>query len=121
MTLDDYQKQAMKTCLKSSANFSYMSMNLVAEVGEFSGKVSKSIRKGEKRISNNDLIIDNISLIEYEIQQNDLKYEVGDILWQLSGLCSVLGWSLQDIAEMNIEKLQSRQERNKIEGSGDNR
>jgi NTP pyrophosphatase (non-canonical NTP hydrolase) len=53
--------------------------------------------------------------------KEELKKEAGDILWQLSGLCSIMGWSLNDIAQQNIDKLASRQQRNVIEGNGDNR
>lgn len=34
MTLTDYQKQAMTTCMDSCNNFSYMMLNLVGEVGD---------------------------------------------------------------------------------------
>lgn len=45
MTLEEYQRQAMTTCMASSENFSYMFLNLVGEVGEFASKVAKGIRK----------------------------------------------------------------------------
>ena len=35
----------MSTCMPSCNNISYMLLNLVAEVGEFSGKLAKAIRK----------------------------------------------------------------------------
>ena len=37
MTLNDYQQQAMTTCLPESENFAYMMLNLVGEVGEIAG------------------------------------------------------------------------------------
>lgn len=43
MTLEKYQKQAMKTCLPTCNNFSYMMLNLVGEVGELASKVAKAI------------------------------------------------------------------------------
>ena len=113
MTLEEYQKQAMTTCMASSENFSYMFLNLVGEVGEFASKVAKAIRK------------DQISVIYNEIigttDAEELQKEAGDILWQLSGLCTVMGWNLEDIAQQNLDKLASRQQRNVIDGSGDNR
>lgn len=118
MTLNEYQKQAMTTCTDSSENFAYMSLNLVGEVGEFMGKVAKAIRKERMDIDTNNLTL-------YEdtptVELNDLKCEAGDILWQLSGLCSVMGWSLEDIARLNLYKLASRKERGVIVGNGDNR
>ena len=55
MTLEEYQKRAMTTCMASSENFSYMFLNLVGEVGEFASKVAKAIRKEENCIEYNDL------------------------------------------------------------------
>jgi hypothetical protein len=43
------------------------------------------------------------------------------VAWYLATLSYELGFSLQEIAEMNYEKLQSRKKRNKIHGDGDNR
>lgn len=114
MTLEEYQRQAMTTCMPSSENFSYMFLNLVGEVGEFASKVAKAIRKEENCIEYNDL---GVTVTNNE----ELQKEAGDILWQLSGLCTVMGWKLEDIAQQNLDKLASRQQRNVIDGSGDNR
>lgn len=115
MTLEEYQEQAMTTCLPESENFAYMMLNLVSEVGEIAGKVGKSIRKGQLVINENEL-----SAIGYD-QDTELMKEAGDVLWQLSGLCSVMGWSLEEIAQMNLDKLADRKKRNVINSSGDNR
>ena len=126
MELNEYQKKAMTTCMDSCDNFSYMMLNLVGEVGEFASKVAKQIRKGNAGIGlyqeDNELVFsaycdpDHVREVELE-----LKKEAGDILWQLSGLCSVFGWKLENIAQMNLDKLASRQKRGVIDGSGDNR
>lgn len=127
MELNEYQKQAMTTCMPTSENFSYMFLNLVGEVGEFASKVAKAIRKEDMYIGNeceyNVLSINyNDQATEKRFQmENELKKEAGDILWQLSGLCNVMGWSLEDVARQNLDKLASRQQRNVIDGSGDNR
>ena len=54
-----------------------------------------------------------------EERLEELKKEAGDILWQLSGLCSVMGWSLNDIAQMNLDKLAARKAVGTIDGNGD--
>lgn len=115
MELNEYQKQAMTTCMPSSENFSYMFLNLVGEVGEFASKVAKAIRKEEIEIFENE-----IDLVE-DWNDSDLRKEAGDILWQLSGLCTVMGWTLEEVAQQNLDKLASRKERNVIDGEGDNR
>lgn len=122
MTLNEYQEKAMTTCMESSRNYAYMYTNLVAEVGEFSGKVAKAQRKGRTYFTHNgDLYLCGVGENMGKEFRDELEKEAGDILWQLSGLCSVLGWSLEDVARMNLEKLASRQQRGVIDGSGDNR
>ena len=123
MTLNEYQQQAMTTCLPEAENFTYMMLNLVGEVGEFAGKVAKAIRKGQVKMKTNGNPCPVISAkMQDVIDYNDaLKKEAGDILWQLSGLCSVMGWRLEDIAQQNLDKLADRKSRQVIDGSGDDR
>lgn len=126
MELNDYQNKAMTTCMPSSENFSYMFLNLVGEVGEFASKVAKAIRKERAQIggfadmgtsSCNDLIFNKFSTcIELD---TELKKEAGDILWQLSGLCTIMGWSLEEVAQMNLDKLAARKAVGTIDGNGD--
>ncbi len=122
MELNEYQKRAMTTCMSSSENFSYMFLNLVGEVGEFASKVAKAIRKGQMNIGGNFAAnVLSVDRIEVHRLMEELQKEAGDILWQLSGLCDVMGWSLEEVAQQNLDKLASRKERNVIDGSGDNR
>ena len=121
LTLNEYQKQAMTTCMPSSENFSYMFLNLVGEVGEFASKVAKHIRKGHYSIMDSNIAngsnIDDLT--EPEVALDELKKEAGDVLWQLSGLCTVMGWSLESVAEQNLDKLAARKEAGTIDGNGD--
>ena len=118
LTLNEYQKRAMTTCMPSSNNFSYMFLNLVGEVGEFASKVAKAIRKGFIEISKNKLSRIGDTDMLYA-QEDELKKEAGDILWQLSSLCSVMGWTLEEIAQMNLDKLAARKAMGTIDGNGD--
>lgn len=122
LTLGEYQRAAMGTCLPESENFAYMMLNLVAELGELSGKVAKRIRKGRALVDGNELLpeLDEVweGWAEFE---SGLRSEAGDVLWQLSGLCSVLGWDLEEVARENLAKLADRRERGKIDGEGDRR
>ena len=121
LKLNEYQKRAMDTCMESCNNWSYMFLNLVGEVGEFASKVAKALRKETG-------MMDGSNFYYYKFQDGEvtssemyeeLKKEAGDILWQLSGLCSVMGWSLEDVAQMNLEKLAARKAAGTIDGSGD--
>ena len=123
MSLNQYQERAMKTCMPSCENLSYMLLNLVGEVGEFASKIAKSIRKGEAAIGHridNDLV-PLMPFDQWILKSDELKKEAGDILWQLSGLCFAMGWTLEDVANGNLEKLASRAQRGVIDGEGDNR
>jgi len=122
MTLNEYQEQAMTTCMESSENFAYMFLNLVGEVGEFASKVAKLIRKkqatiGGKAIPNG--LLTTLEGEEFDKMDTELMKEAGDILWQLSGVCSVMGWKLEEVAQMNLDKLAARKEIGTIDGNGD--
>lgn len=119
LTLNDYQEKAMTTCMPSSENFSYMFLNLVGEVGEFASKVAKHIRKENLALDNNNLQGQWNLDDDTDAEINELKKEAGDILWQLSGLCKVMGWDLQDVAQMNLDKLAARKAAGTIDGNGD--
>lgn len=115
MTLNEYQQRAMSTCTQSSNNFNYMMLNLVGEVGELASKIAKGIRKEELVIAENGYVY-NQSTTEYN---EPLMAEAGDILWQLSGLCNVMGWALEEVAQHNLDKLQARKNAGTIVGNGD--
>lgn len=118
MELKEYQEKAMTTCMPSSENFSYMFLNLVGEVGEFASKVAKHIRKGNAYISgSSDLYFNDFP--ELSEQERELMKEAGDILWQLSGICTVMGWSLEEVANQNLDKLAARKAVGTIDGNGD--
>jgi NTP pyrophosphatase (non-canonical NTP hydrolase) len=124
LTLNDYQEKAMSTCMPSCENISYMLLNLVGEVGEFASKIAKQIRKGNLTIGSDkypNCLLHGIDMKGevHDTINEELKKEAGDILWQLSGICSVMGWSLEDVAQMNLDKLAARKEAGTIDGSGD--
>ena len=112
MTLNEYQDKAMTTCLVTCENTSYMLLNLVGEVGEFAGKLAKAIRKNDIVIRENDMMPVVVDHADETIA--DLKSEAGDILWQLSGLCRVMGWKLEDVAQANLDKLAARKKTDTI-------
>lgn len=114
MELNDYQEKAMETCMDSCYNDSYMLLNLVGEVGEFASKIAKAIRKEEALLDGGDFYVGNQT-------RQDLMLEAGDILWQLAGLCKTMCWNLEDVAQANLDKLASRQQRGVIDGDGDHR
>ena len=105
MDFQTYQEHAMTTALPSALNPTYMIANLAAETGEVAGKYAKAGRDGW----------------ELDRLRAEIAPEIGDCLWQLAGVCEVLGLNLQDIAEASLAKLKDRANRGKIGGSGDAR
>lgn len=107
--------------MDSCDNFAYMFLNLVGEIGEFASKVAKHIRKEKAMVDYNSLITEcgENTMTKQDIA--DLRKEAGDCLWQLAGLCKVMGWTLESVARENLAKLADRQQRHVIDGSGDNR
>lgn len=127
LTLNEYQKRAMTTCMPSSENFSYMFLNLVGEMGEFASKVAKAIRKEKiaigwsettKEADENNLF-PICSYPEWKEMEEELKKEAGDILWQLAGVCTIMNWTLEDVGLGNLDKLAARKEAGTIDGNGD--
>ncbi|OGI16728.1 MAG: hypothetical protein A3J63_05135 [Candidatus Moranbacteria bacterium RIFCSPHIGHO2_02_FULL_40_12b] len=109
MNFEEYQKKSRKTAKYPEAdnNFVYPTLGLAGESGEVAEKIKKVIRdKGGK--------------IDDETREL-IKKELGDVLWYVAQLATELGLSLDDVASHNIEKLYSRLERDKLNGSGDNR
>lgn len=102
MLLNEYQELAFKTALESAKNPAYMISNLTSEAGEVAGKYAKWIRDGV-------------------LDEEGMQKEAGDVLWQIAGLSTVMGWSLADIASKNLQKLADRQSRLTLSGSGDAR
>ena len=100
MTFDEYQVKAKQTAIYDHPII-YPKLGLCGESGEVAEKVKKHVRDGTSL--------------------DELKKELGDVLWYLASIASDLNISLNDIALTNVEKLQSRMERGKISGSGDNR
>ena len=106
--------------MPSCDNFSYMMLNLVGEVGELASRVAKLIRKDEVVIGEiNNHLVPRMPFDRWMEQNDLLMKEAGDILWQLSGVCKAMGWTLEEVAQVNLNKLASRQRRGVIDGDGD--
>jgi len=106
MKLNEYQIQAKNTAIypKDKAVV-YPALGLAGEAGEVPNKVKKVLR----------------DRTEIKDVSKDIAYEIGDCLWYISLLADDIGWDLESIAKLNIDKLQDRVNRGKLSGSGDNR
>ena len=108
MKMNDYQFVSRKTAIyPENQGFVYCVLGLVGESGEIADKLKKVIRD-----DNGEIALE---------KQNAIAKELGDVLWYVSNLAYELGFSLEEIAQMNVDKLQSRMKRDKLSGSGDDR
>ena len=92
-------------------NPTYPVLGLNGEAGEVAEKLKKLMRDTDW--NGNGTIPDDF--------REDMAKELGDVLWYLSACCDELGVTLAEVAAMNVAKLQSRQDRKVLGGSGDNR
>jgi len=113
MNFKTYEKAAWSTFKldKSPMQIPYLALGIAGEAGEVADKIKKLIRdngNGEMPAIPED-------------KRQAIKLELGDVLWYVSCLSKALGFELEEIADANIEKLASRQNRGVIGGSGDMR
>ncbi len=113
MNFNEYQKKAKKyDCFEADSDpknpaFVAKLLGLTEEAGEVAGKFKKILRDDNGVIS--------------EEKENDVKKELGDVLWYLATISRYMGIDFDDVAKMNLDKLEDRHRRNKLHGSGDNR
>lgn len=110
MNLNDYQQRALTTASTTGDEFKdllHWVLGINGEAGEVAEKLKKIIRDKDSQISDAD--------------RQELAKEVGDVLWYLAVFAHHLGLEFDDVAQANLDKLQSRKQRGVIKGSGDNR
>ena len=55
------------------------------------------------------------------MKKDEIAFEIGDVLWYCAMMATEVGYTLEEIAEMNLKKLADRKERGTLSGSGDER
>lgn len=65
-------------------------LGLSGEVGEFNDLMKKSI------------------FHEKPLDVDHAKKEIGDVMWYIAMICHSFGWNLDEIMQMNIDKLKAR-------------
>lgn len=109
MTFDEYQTLAKETAVYPyiGDNFTYPLIGLCGEVGEVAEHIKKTIRDDNGKLS---------------VERKDkLFYELGDVLWYLARLTSEIGFSFDEVALGNLDKLQKRKEKKTLHGEGSQR
>ena len=109
MTFSDFQRRSRATAVYPGAgdNLLYPTLGLCGEAGEVAEKVKKMVRDDGGELT---------------AQRRDaLAAELGDVLWYVAQLATEADLDLGEVAEANLAKLRSRQERAVLQGSGDDR
>lgn len=86
----------------------YLAATMAEEAGEVCGKVKKLYR-------------DDRTVPEIDKQKRAIKIEMGDLLYYMSRAARQMGTTLEEIAQMNHDKLADRHARGVIKGDGDER
>ncbi len=104
---NEYQRKAQDTAVYPVIKelFVYPAMGLAGEAGELLNKIKKHFRDGTP-----------MPLLTQQV-----KDELGDILWYVATLAKEFGLQLDLVAEANLEKLAKRKAKGTIHGSGDSR
>jgi len=108
MEFNEYQLLARQTATyNDNYKIIYPCLGLCGESGEVAEKIKKIIRDKNNEMTDAD--------------REEIKKELGDVLWYIANLALDLNLNLEDIAVGNITKLLDRKSRNKLHGYGDNR
>lgn len=113
MELNEYQKKAAKYDLSEATTdlkavgFIEKVLGLAGEAGETADKIKKVLRDKNGVLSDED--------------KGLITKELGDTLWYIASIARYLGVPLSEVASGNIDKLESRYQRDVIHGEGDKR
>lgn len=127
-TLDEYQHISGKSAFyPGKGTFIgqwYCVTKLNGEAGELAEKYGKIVRDDGIMHEHTDEGAGVVYCNFVQISTNKreaLALELGDCLWYVARLAHELGYTLEEVALMNLEKLYSRTVKGTLQGSGDNR
>jgi len=106
MDFNAYQERANKTAIyPEEYKLTYPTLGLAGEAGEVAEKVKKIVRDGK----------------DIKKEAHEIAKELGDVLWYVAQIATELGTDLETVARRNLMKLEDRQNRGVLGGSGDDR
>lgn len=109
MDFSTYQKKALTFASypNQGNNPSFIALGLAGETGEVADKIKKLYRDRNGTVD--------------DVFREEIKKELGDVLWYLAMMCTELGLDFGDVAHHNLTKIASRQQRGVLRGDGDTR
>ena len=117
MNFKEYQKIIKKTAIyPKEVGMAYCAMGLTGEAGEVADKIKKLYR--DEELASLGEITKGLLIDEH---RDSIAKELGDVLWYVTAMANEIDMDLEEIAQMNYDKLLKRRETNTLQGSGDNR
>lgn len=108
MTGKEYQRLAMRTNDgRATDRLHGASTAKHHECRDFGGILNACLGLSGETGEFNDMIKKWV-FHEKELDIEHAKKEVGDICWYLAMLCESFGWDLDEIMQMNVDKLKAR-------------
>lgn len=93
MDMNDYQVKAIRTAGTYDSDFkelAVLALGVAGEAGEVADYIKKVVGHG------------------HALDKDKLTKELGDVLWYVAVLSSVVGVNLETVARVNIDKLKAR-------------
>lgn len=116
LSLNDYQTRATRLAIypgqRTPLGLSYAALKLAGEAGEVTENIGKAIRDDGYMTTTQQLTAPRTSAIVKEL---------GDVLWYVAAIARELGYDLDTVAMVNLNKLNDRKTRGVLQGSGDDR
>lgn len=109
MDIKDYQAWTSSTavypeaCEGTEREFNYLVLGAAGEAGETAGYWKKLIRSGVVGLAAGE----SLSFLPLE-HRSKLLAEMGDELWYLARKCAAMGIDLEQLAKINVTKLELR-------------
>ena len=117
ITFEEYQGIIKKTAVfPQDIGIAYCAMGLAGEAGEVADKIKKLYR--DKEYHDLDATGKSILLQEHK---DSIAKELGDVLWYITAMANEIDVKLQEVAQMNYDKLLKRRATGTLQGSGDDR
>lgn len=95
-------------------NLTYPVLGLNGEAGEVAEKLKKVIRDGSGGEFPSSVYLP-------QEKRDEIIKELGDVLWYLNACAREVNSTLEEVANVNLNKLLGRKDRGVLHGEGDNR
>ena len=90
MTGNEYQNEALRTASGKCRSLANCAMGLAGEAGECTDIIKKHLFHG------------------HDLNKEHLAKELGDVAWYIAVCAHIIGYDLDDVFKLNVDKLRAR-------------